>query len=74
MYRALDVVTRQETERVARVDRQRAVERLCPLPAACGVVFDLQRGYGLAEEERDGAEVGVAGRPEPVGELGLLGG
>lgn len=70
---ALDVVARQEAERVACVDRERAIERLGPLPAARGVVLDLQRGDRLAEEESDGAKVRVARRPEPVGELLLLG-
>lgn len=72
MHRALDVVARQEAEGVAGVDCQRAVKRLSPLPAAGGVVLDLERGDGLAEEKSDGAEVRVAGRPKPIFELGLL--
>lgn len=68
--RRLDVVARQEAQRVARVDRQAAVQRLGPLPLARQVVLDLQRGDGLAEQERDGAQVRVARGPQAVGELG----
>lgn len=76
----LDVPSRQEAERVARVDRQAPVERLGPLPLPRLVVPDLQGRDGLSEEEGDGAEVGVAEGPEAVaqllqllrGELGVL--
>ena len=61
--RAPDVAARQEVERVARVDRDRRVLRLHPLPLVRERVLDLQRGDGLAEEEREGAEVGVPEGP-----------
>lgn len=68
----LDVVARQEAEGVTRVDRQAAVQRLGPLPVARLVVLDLEGRHGLAEQQRDGAQVRVARRPEAVGQLADL--
>ena len=70
---ALDVAAGEESERVARVDGERAVLGLDPLPLARLVVPDLERGDGLAEEERPGAEVGVALAPEAADLEVLLG-
>lgn len=71
--RRLDVVARQETQRIARVDGQAAIERLGPLPLARLVVLDLQGGHGLAEQQGDGAQVGVARGPQAVGQLSDFG-
>lgn len=68
----LDVAPGQKAQRIARVDRQAAVERLGPLPRAGRVVLDLQGGDRLSKEQGDGAQVGVPGRPQPVGQLRLF--
>ena len=73
MHGALDVVRRQQVERVARVDGERRVLGLHPLPLAGDGVPDLQRRDGLAEEEREGAEVGVPTAPQTETSV-LLGG
>ena len=64
MNRALDVTGRQERKGITRIDRERAVLGLDPLPLAGGVVLDLERGDGLAEEQRPRTEVTVALHPE----------
>ena len=51
MYSALDVSAGQERQRIAGIDCERAVLGLHPLPLAGGVVADLERRDGLAEEE-----------------------
>lgn len=56
----LDVASRQETERIAGVDGQAPIERLGPLPVARRVVLDLESRDRLAEQQRDGAQVGMA--------------
>ena len=71
MHGALDVSARQERERVTRVDGEWAVLGLHPLPLAGGVVADLERSDGLAEEEGPRAEVGVSLAPE-LADLGVL--
>lgn len=74
MHGGLDISACQETQSVAGVDGETAVEGLSPLPFTSLVVSDLQRSNGLSEEESDGAEVGVAARPQAVVELlNLLG-
>ena len=66
MDRALDISPGEERERVARVHRERPVLGPHPIPRACGVVPDLERRDGLAEEQRPRAEIGVALAPEPA--------
>ena len=70
---ALDVSPGEEGERVARVDGERAVLGLDPLPLVRGVVPDLERGDRLAEEQRPGPEVRVALAPEAADLEVLLG-
>ena len=70
---ALDVAAGEEGQRVARVDGERAVLGLDPLPLVRGVVPDLERGDRLAEEQRPGAEVRVALAPEAADLEVLLG-
>lgn len=53
----LDIPSCQEAERVARVNSQAPVERFGPLPIACRVVLDLEPCHGLAEQQRDRAQV-----------------
>lgn len=62
----LDVATSQEAESIARVDGETPVQGLGPFPLARLMVPYLQRGDGLAEQQRDGAKVGVAAGPEAV--------
>ena len=69
---APDVPAREQVQRVARVDGQRPVLRLHPLPLARLVTLDLERSDGLAEEQSPGAEVGVAAAPETADLLVLL--
>lgn len=69
MYGRLDVSTSQEAQRITCVDRQTAIERLSPLPTTGLVVADLKSRHGLAEEQGDGAQVGVATRPKAISEL-----
>jgi hypothetical protein len=69
VHSGLDVAAGEEAEGVAGVHGQAAVEGLGPLPVAGLVVADLQGGDGLAEQQRDGAEVRMAAGPEPVGQL-----
>jgi hypothetical protein len=57
VHGAADVPARQERQRVARVDGQRRVLRPDPAPLVVHRVADLQRGDGLAEEQREAAEV-----------------
>jgi hypothetical protein len=64
MDRAFDVPAREQVERVARIHGERPVLGLDPLPLARRVVLDLERRDGLAEEERERAEVGVPAAPE----------
>ena len=64
MHSALDVVRRQQVERVARVDGERRILGLHPLPLVRLVVLDLKRGNGLAEEQSPGTEIGVTTAPE----------
>ena len=70
---APDVPTREQVERVARVDGERRILGLHPLPLASDGVPDLQRRDRLAEEEREGAEVGVPTAPQAETSV-LLGG
>ncbi len=70
---ALDVSASQERQRVARVDGERAVLGLHPLPLARLVVPDLERRHWLAEEKGPGAEVRVPAAPETADLLVLLG-
>jgi hypothetical protein len=50
MHRRLDITASQETERIARIDSQATVQRLCPLPVSSLVVTDLQGSDRLTEE------------------------
>lgn len=59
----LDQSSSQSRERITGVDGDGAVLGLDPLPVALRVE-DLQSGNRLAEQKRDGAQVGVAGRVE----------
>jgi hypothetical protein len=63
MNRRLEEVTSQSLQRVADVDRDGLVLRLDPLPLLLRVQ-NLQSSDGLAEEERDAAQVSVAWRIE----------
>ena len=69
MHCRLDVSTREEAQRVTRVDGQAAVQGLRPLPITRLVVADLQGGNRLAKQEGYGSQVGVAPRPQAVAEL-----
>ncbi|KIH86865.1 hypothetical protein SPBR_08101 [Sporothrix brasiliensis 5110] len=69
---ALQEAVGQKLQRVGHVDRDAAVERLDPAPAAVGAAH-LQGGDGLAEQEREAPKVGVALDPDVV-ELGVVGG
>lgn len=60
VYTTLDQAARQCRQRVTSVDRDCAVLRFHPLPLALRVQ-DLQRCYRLAEQQRYGTEVRVAG-------------
>ena len=70
----LDIARSQERQGVARVDGERAVLGLYPLPLARLGELDLKRGHGLAEEQSPGAEVGMSTAPEATELLVLLGG
>ncbi len=59
MNSALDVSARQELQRIARVHCQRRVLGLHPLPLVRRMIANLQACDGLAEEEREAAEIGV---------------
>lgn len=73
MDRAPDISASQERQGIARVHSESSILGLHPLPLARRVVLDLQRGDGLAEEQRPGAEVGVAAAPETADLDVLLG-
>lgn len=49
--RALDIVTRQETQRIAAVDGECPRLGLCPFPLAGDIVLDLQRSDVLSCEQ-----------------------
>lgn len=68
----LDVAARERREGVARVDRDGAVLRLDPFPAALGVE-NLQGRDGLPEQQRQRAQVRVPGNVELGQALVLLG-
>ena len=65
MDRAADVPAREQPECVAGVDGQRAVLGAHPFPLARRMVSDLQSRDGLAEEQRERAQVGVSAAPQP---------
>ena len=63
MDAALEEAVGEKGERVGNVDRDAAGVRLDPFPRLLGRA-DLQRGHGLAEQERHGSKVGVAFYPD----------
>jgi hypothetical protein len=64
--RRLDIAARQEAQRVASVDSQTTIKGFRPLPGSCLRILDLQRCHGLAEQQRQRAQVRVASDPDFV--------